>query len=97
MLNVWSLSAPRRENDPPDHFLTLLDLEFACSFNDDPVLAHQPTNPPMPHIDADLLQFFGHPGAAITAQAQARLFLDMAQNHHVCVLPAAGRATAKGP
>jgi hypothetical protein len=46
MLNVWSLSVRRRRNDPPDHFLTLLHLEFACSFNDDPVVTHQPSNPP---------------------------------------------------
>ncbi len=39
MLNMWSLSVRRRGNDPPDHFLTLLHLEFACPFNDDPVLA----------------------------------------------------------
>lgn len=38
MVNVWLLSVPRRENDPPDHFLTLIDFEFACSFNDNPVL-----------------------------------------------------------
>ena len=72
-------------------------LEFTCSFNDDPILAHQPPDTPVPHIDADLLQLFGHPGAAIAAKAQARLFLDMGQNDHVCVLPAAGRAAAKGP
>jgi hypothetical protein len=72
-------------------------LEFACSFNDDPVLAHQPPDTPVPHIDTDFLQFFGHPGAAIAAQAQARLFFDVGQNDHVCVLPAAGRTAAKGP
>ena len=52
---------------------------------------------PVPHIDTDFLQFFGHPGAAIAAQAQARLFFDVGQNDHVCVLPAAGRTAAKGP
>lgn len=51
----------------------------------------------MPHIDADFLQLFGHPWAAIAAQAQARLFLDMRQNHHVHVLPAAGRTPSEGP
>jgi hypothetical protein len=97
MLNVWSLSVPRRANDPPDHLLTLLDFEFACSFNDDPVLAHQSSNTPVPYVDANLLQLFGHPGTAIAAQAQPRLLLDMGQNHHVQVLPAAGRTAAEGP
>lgn len=46
MLNVGALSVPRRGNDPPDHFLTLPDLECACSFNDDPVPADQPPDPP---------------------------------------------------
>ncbi len=31
MLNVWSLTVRRRENDPPDHFLTLLHLSFMGS------------------------------------------------------------------
>ena len=39
MLNVWLLSVRRRENDPPDHFMILLHLEFVSSFNDDPVFA----------------------------------------------------------
>ena len=72
-------------------------LEFACSFNDDPVFTQKPSNTLVLDFYADFLQFFGHPWAAIAAQAQARLFLDMGQNDHVCVLPAAGRAAAKGP
>ena len=72
-------------------------LEFACSFNDDPVFAHQPPDTPVPHIDADFLQFFGHPRAAIAAQAQTRLLLDVGQNDHIQALPAAGRAAAYGP
>ena len=51
----------------------------------------------MSHIDPDVLQLLSHPRPAIAAQAQARLFLDMCQNHHVHVLPAAGRAAAHGP
>jgi hypothetical protein len=39
MLKVWLLSVRRRENDPPDHFLTLLHLEFVCSFNGYAILA----------------------------------------------------------
>jgi hypothetical protein len=96
MLNVWSLSVPRRGNDPPDHFRTLLDLEFACSFNDDPVLAYQTPHTPMPDIDANLLEFFGHPRPAIAAQTQARLLLDMRQNNHVHVLSAAGWTAPEG-
>lgn len=92
MLNVWSLSVPRRANDPPDHLLTLLDFEFACSFNDDPVLTHQSPNSAVSDINADFVQFFGHPWAAIAAQAQPRLLLDVCQDNHVHVLPPAGRA-----
>jgi len=33
MSKVWLLSVRRRENDPPDHFLTFLHFEFVCSFN----------------------------------------------------------------
>jgi hypothetical protein len=72
-------------------------FEFACSFNDDPVFAHQPPNTAMTNIYPDLFQLFRHPRPAIATKAQARLFLDVGQNHHVCVLPAAGRAAAKGP
>ena len=42
-------------------------LEFMCPFNDDPVLAHQPPDPPMTDIDPNLLQFFGHSWPAIAA------------------------------
>lgn len=70
-------------------------LQFACPSNDDPVLVYQPRDPSVPNIDADLFQPFGHSGAAVAAQAQARLLLDGGQNHHVHVLPAAGRATAE--
>ena len=64
------LSVRRRGNDPSDHFLTLLHLEFACSFNDDPVIAHKLPDTPVPHIDANLFKFFGHPWVAIAAQTQ---------------------------
>ena len=59
-----------------------------------------PTNapdPPVPNIDPNFLQFFGHSWAAIAAQAQTRLFLDVGQNNHVRALPAAGGAAAEGP
>lgn len=52
-------------------------LELARSFNSNPVFAHQATDAPVPDIDTDLLQFFGHSGTAIAAQAQTRLFLDV--------------------
>ena len=51
-------------------------FEFPRSFNDNPVLTHQPSNPAMPNIDTDLLQLFGHSWPAIAAKAQARLLLD---------------------
>lgn len=51
----------------------------------------------MTHINAHLLQLFGHPWAAIAAEAQARLLLDMVQNYHIRALLAAGRAAAKRP
>ena len=72
-------------------------FEFACPFNDDPVFAHQPPDTPVPHIKANFFQFFGHPRAAIAAQAQTRLLLDVGQNDHIHALTAAGRAAAKGP
>ena len=97
MLNLWSLSVRRRGNDPPDHFLILLHLEFACSFNDDPVFAHQTPDTAMTNIDTNLFQSLRHPRPAIAAKAQTRLFLDMGQNDHVCALPAAGRAVAENP
>ena len=110
MLNVWSLSVPRRANDPPDHLLTLLDFELPRSFNDNPVLRHQsPHTPPLGdclqsprgqrvlHINANLLEFFRHPGPAIVAQAQPRLLLDMRQNHHAHVLPPAGWTAPERP
>jgi hypothetical protein len=46
-------------------------LEFARSFNNNPVLAHQPPDTSVPHIDTNFLQLFGHSRAAVAAQAQA--------------------------
>ena len=46
-------------------------LEFACSFNDDPVLSHQPPETAMTDIYTDLFQLFRHPRPAIAAKAQA--------------------------
>lgn len=71
-------------------------FEFPRPFNDNSVLTHQPPDTPVPDIDANLLEFFGHPGPAMAAKAQPRLLLDVRQNDHVHVLPAAGRAAAKG-
>jgi hypothetical protein len=72
-------------------------LEFACSFNDGSILTHQPPDPAVPGIDADFLQFFGQPGPAMAARAQARLLFDVRQNDHVHVLPTAGEAAAERP
>ena len=53
MLNAWLLSLRRRENDPPDHFLTLLHLVFPGPDNLDAVLSHQTAYapPPLAHVD----------------------------------------------
>ena len=55
-------------------------LEFTCSFNDNSILAHQPTDAPVPNVDTNFLQLFGHSRAAVAAQAQARLLLDVGQS-----------------
>lgn len=65
-------------------------LVFLRSFDTDAILTHQPTGATMANVQAQLLQFLGHPWAAITAQAEARLFLDMRQNDHVGALPLTG-------
>ena len=75
----------------PPHF------EFAGSFNDDPAVTHQPPDPTVTNLDANLFQFLRHPRPAIAAKAEARLFLDVCQNNHVHALPAAGRTAAEGP
>ncbi len=72
-------------------------LEFTRSFNDNSVVSYRPPDAPVSHFDPNFLQFFGHARAAIAAQAQARLLLNMGQNHHVHALPAAGGAAAEGP
>jgi hypothetical protein len=72
-------------------------LELARSLNGDPVLAHQATDAPVTDINANLFQFFGHSWAAVTAQAQTRLFLDMRQHNQICPLPAAGRSATESP
>ena len=72
-------------------------LELARSFNGDRLFAHQTPNPAWPHIDADLLQLFGHAGPAVATQAQTRLFLDVRQNDHIHALPAVGWTAAERP
>ena len=72
-------------------------FELARSFNGNPVLTHQATDAPVTHIDTDLLQLLSHPWAAIAAQAQARLFLDVGQNDHIRALPAAGGTVPESP
>ena len=86
MLNVWSLSVRRRENDPPDHFLTLLHLEFMGSDHTNRVLPHQTAHPAMSYTQAQLVQLFRHSGATITALAQSVLLADMRQKHHITPL-----------
>jgi hypothetical protein len=99
MLKMWSLSVRRRENDPPDHFLTLLHLELPCAHNLDAVLAHQPPHAAplavcvqtaagqwLADTDAQLVQLLGHPWSSVASQAQAVLIADMGQEHHVAPL-----------
>jgi hypothetical protein len=105
MLNLWSLSVRRRENDPPDHFLTLLHLEFTRSDHRNGILPHQTAHPapltvckqtvvgqrvPDPHTQ--LVQFFRHPGPAIAAKTGPMLVADVRQQHHVTPLPVRYRA-----
>lgn len=110
MLNVWSLSVRRRENDSPDHFLTLLHLEFMGSDHTNRVLPHQsaypaplgdcqqsPAGQRMSYTQAQLVQLFRHSGATITALAQSVLFADMRQKHHIAPLPMRYRAVLPRP
>ena len=83
MLNAWSLSIPRRANDPPDHLLILLDLEFMSSEHGNCVLPHQTAHPAMPDTHLQLVQLFRHPGSAIAAQTGSVLVPDMRKQHHV--------------
>jgi hypothetical protein len=47
-------------------------LEFARSFNNDPILAREPPDMAVPSIDTDFLQVIGHPWAAIAALTMQR-------------------------
>ncbi len=49
----------------------------------------------MADIQADVFQFFSHPRATITTQAETRLLFDMRQCHQIRPRPAAGRTAAK--
>ncbi len=51
----------------------------------------------MADFQTQLFQLLCHSGAAIAAQAEPGLLLDMRQNNHVGPLPAAGRAAAISP
>ena len=86
MLKMWSLSVPRRANDPPDHLLTLLDLELPCAHNLDAVLAHQPPHTALANLQTQLIQLLRHARSTVAAQAQAMLVADMGQEHHVTSL-----------
>ena len=77
MLNVWPLSVRRRENDPPDHFLILLHLEFMGSDHTNRVLPHQTPHPSVPDMQAQLVHLFSHPWAATAALAHSVLIADM--------------------
>jgi len=46
-------------------------FEFPRYVNDDPFLAQQQPDGPVPHVDADLLQLFGHPGPPVVDEQHA--------------------------
>lgn len=70
---------------------------FARSDNRYAVLAHQSAYTTVPDIQANLLEFFCHPGTTITAQTETRLFSYMRQRDQIRPLPAAGRTAAERP
>ena len=86
MLQKWSLSVRRRENDPPDHFLTLLHLELPCPHYLDAILPHQPTHTVLANLQTQLIQLLRHARLSEAAQAQAMLVAEMGQEHHVTPL-----------
>jgi len=61
------------------------------------ILAHQSANPAMTNVQPQLLQFFGHSGAAVALQAQAVLLPDMGEQNQVSPLAAAGWVAPPGP
>ena len=61
------------------------------------VLPHQTAHAAMPDSQAQLIQLFSHPGAAITALAQSVLIADMRQQHHIAPLAMGYRAVLPGP
>ena len=46
-------------------------LEITRSFSDDSILTHQPPDAPVPHVDTNFLQLFGHSWAAVAGGAVA--------------------------
>ncbi len=71
-------------------------LGFACALHIDTILQHQATDTAMANIQTRPLQLLGDAQLATTAQAQARLLLDMCYNNHICPLPLTGGALSKG-
>jgi hypothetical protein len=67
-------------------------LVFADPDNLDRVLAHQAADPPMPHIQPQLLQLFCHPGPAIAAKTGAVLILDVRQQTQISAKAARRRS-----
>ena len=61
-------------------------LVFLCSCGANPILLHQPSDPPFPNSQAKLLTFGGHARPPIADQTQAPLLADMRQQHHVLAL-----------
>ena len=59
------------------------------------MLAHQTADAAMPNVQINLFQFFSHSWASVAAQAEAGLFFDVRQCHHIRSLPAAGWSIAE--
>ena len=71
-------------------------LDHACPFNIVSGLAHRSSDPAMSDVDANVLQVFGHFGAAMAAQAQPRLRLVRGESPHAHALPVARRTATEG-
>jgi hypothetical protein len=61
-------------------------LVFLGSDDLDTILTHQTTYTPVPDIQPQLLQLFGHTGAAIALQTKTVLLTDMDQKYHIIPL-----------
>lgn len=59
------------------------------------VFAHQTSHTTVTNLQTDLLQLFGHPWAALAAQAETRLFFDVRQRDQIRPLSATRRTISE--